>query len=99
MNCPICGKTHLVEKKKRLTQALLKGEAVDYEQIYYSCNRCGKEDNEFVPAEIMDENLLRARDAYRVKKGLLTSTDIIGIRKAYGMSRNDLAVMLGWKHV
>jgi putative zinc finger/helix-turn-helix YgiT family protein len=99
MDCPICGKTHLVEINKRMTQALVKDEAVDYEQIYYSCNLSNDEENEFVSAEIMDENLLRARDAYRVKKGLLTSADIREIRNIYGLSQSDLAAMLGWGDV
>jgi len=94
--CPFCNKTHLVEIRKRMTQGLLKGEIVDYEEIYYLCRLTESEENEFSPAGIMDENLLRARDAYRIKHGLLTSGDIAKIRAFYGVSQSDFSAMFGW---
>ena len=32
MSCPLCGKTHEVEEKKRIATINLKGEAVTYEE-------------------------------------------------------------------
>lgn len=49
-----------------------------------------------MPVSLMDENLLRARDAYRIRNGLLTSKEIIGIRKSYGITQADLSALLGW---
>lgn len=98
MDCPICNKIHAIEIRNRLAQALIKGETVDYEQVYYRCN-LSREENEFVPAGIMDENLLRARNAYRKKHNLLTSEDIRKIRNTYNLSQNDLAALLGWNDV
>ena len=43
-----------------------------------------------------NENLLNARNAYRIKMGLLTSDEIVAIRESYGLSQVDLAKMLGW---
>ena len=43
-----------------------------------------------------NENLLNARNAYRVLHGLLTSEEIVGIRESYGLSQVDLARLLGW---
>lgn len=43
-----------------------------------------------------NENLLNARNAYRIKKGLLTSYEIVEIRESYGLSQVDLAKLLGW---
>jgi hypothetical protein len=74
MDCPICNKVHLLEKRNRLTQAVVKDDIVDYEEVYYLCPMSDTDENEFVSAGIMDENLLRARDAYRIKK-ILTSSD------------------------
>jgi hypothetical protein len=76
MDCPICNFIHSIEKRKRLTQVTIKGQVVDYEEIYFLCPISDEEENEFVSAGIMDENLLRARDAYRTLKGLLTSDEI-----------------------
>lgn len=64
-DCPICDNVHFVEERRRITQALLKDEIVDYEQTYYACPISDDEENEFVPAGLMDENLLRARNALR----------------------------------
>jgi len=69
MDCPICNRVHLVEQRKRLTQSIVKDKVVNYEEIYFLCPLSDKEENEFVPAGLMDENLLRARDSYRKKYG------------------------------
>jgi putative zinc finger/helix-turn-helix YgiT family protein len=99
MDCPVCNKVHSVEKRKRLTQAIVKDEIVDYEEVYYLCPVSDDEENEFVPAGIMDENLLRARDAYRTKKNLLTSNDIAELRASYGLTQSDFSALLGWGDV
>jgi molecular chaperone DnaK (HSP70) len=39
MNCPVCGKYHAVEKHRRKTQALVKGIEVNYEELYFVCER------------------------------------------------------------
>lgn len=99
IDCPICDSIHSIEKRKRLTQAIVKGEVVDYEEVYFLCPVSDEEENEFVSAEIMDENLLRARDAYRTLKGLLTSDEIAKIRDYYGLAQSDFSTMLGWGEV
>jgi len=96
IDCPFCNKVHLLEKRKRLTQSLVKDEIVDFEEIYYLCPLSDDEENEFVPAGIMDENLLKARNSYRKKKGLLTSDEISSIRSYYGLTQSDFSAMLGW---
>lgn len=44
----------------------------------------------------MQDNDIRLKDAYRRSEGLLTSTEISAIRGKYGISQNDLCVLLGW---
>lgn len=96
IDCPICNKVHSLEMRKRLTQGLVKNEIVDYEEVYYLCPFSDEEENEFIPAGIMDDNLLKARNSYRILKGLLTSCDIAKIRELYGVSQSDFSAMLGW---
>lgn len=96
MDCPVCNKVHSLEQRKRLTQSIVKDEVVDYEEIYFLCPLSDEEENEFVPAGLMDENLLRARDSYRKKKGLLTSNEIASIRSYYGLTQSDFSALLGW---
>lgn len=99
MNCPVCGNTHMVEKRLRETQALFKGEVVDYEEVYFLCDKADDEENEFVPAKVMDSNLLKVRDAYRTIKGLLTSNEIAEIRSYYSLTQSEFAALLGWGEV
>ena len=99
MECPICNTHHLVEKRSRPTQALYKGEVVDYGEQYFICSKTDNEDNEFVSAKLMDENMLRIRDSYRKLRGLLTSGEIAGIRNVYGLTQSEFAALLGWGEV
>ncbi|WP_455018072.1 type II TA system antitoxin MqsA family protein, partial [Oribacterium sinus] len=55
-----------------------------------------EEEREFETGAMANENLLNARNAYRVLHGLLTSEEIVGIRESYGLSQVDLARLLGW---
>ncbi|WP_373212512.1 type II TA system antitoxin MqsA family protein [Ruminococcus sp. 5_1_39BFAA] len=96
MNCPLCDRTHEVEERKRTTSITLKGEEVTYEERFYFCANADEDENEFETGSMMNENLLNARNAYRVKKGLLTSDEIVAIRASYGLSQVDLAKLLGW---
>lgn len=96
MECPLCDKTHEVEERKRFTTITLKGEEVTYEERYYYCVNADKDDNEFESGSMTNENLMNARNAYRIKHGLLISDEIIAIRENYGLSQVDLARLLGW---
>ena len=96
MNYPLCDKTHEVEERKRVTSIVLKGEEVTYEERFYFCANVDEDENEFETGAMTNENLLNARNAYRIKKGLLTSYEIVEIRESYGLSQVDLAKLLGW---
>lgn len=43
----------------------------------------------------MDDNLLKVRDAYRIKHGLLTSEQIKEIRQFYSLSQKEFSNLLG----
>ena len=96
MDCPLCGKAHEVEERKRFATILLKGDEVNYEERFYFCVNADEEENEFETGTMTNENLLNARNAYRIKHGLLTSDEIVSIRESYGLSQVDLARLLGW---
>lgn len=96
MNCPLCDKIHEVEERKRFATITLKGDKVTYEERFYFCANADDEENEFETGAMTNENLLNARNAYRVKHGLLTSDEIVAIRESYGLSQVDLARLLGW---
>ena len=96
MNCPLCDKMHEIEERKRTTSITIKGEEVFYEERFYFCANADEDENEFETAAMTNENLLNARNAYRVKMGLLTSTENVALRESYGLSQVDLAKLLGW---
>lgn len=96
MKCPICDRVHEVEERKRVATTVIKNEKVTYEEKYYYCENADAEENEFETGGITNQNLLNARNAYRIKMDLLTSNGIIEIRENYGMSQVDLARLLGW---
>lgn len=96
MDCPLCDKTHEVEERKRFTTITLKGDKVTYEERFYFCTNADEEENEFETGSMTNDNLLNARNAYRIKHGLLTSDEIVAIRESYGLSQVDLARLLGW---
>jgi len=99
MECSLCDKEHEIEERKRLSNITIKGENVEYEESYYLCKNSDEDENEFVTAKMNDINLMNARNAYRVKKGLLTSGEIVKIREQYGLSQSDLSNLLGWGEV
>ena len=96
MDCPLCDKTHEVDERKRIATITIKGEKVTYEERFYFCANADEEENEFETGSMANDNLLNARNAYRVKQGLLTSDEIVAIRESYGLSQVDLARLLGW---
>lgn len=96
MDCPLCDKVHDVEERKRITTITLKGVDVVYEEKFYFCANADEAENEFETGAMTNRNLLNARNAYRIKMGLLTSDEIVGIRENYGLSQVDLAKLLGW---
>ena len=96
MECPLCDKVHEIEERRRSTTLIIKGEQVDYEEIYYYCCNSKDGENEFETSKLSSANLLNARNSYRKKKGYLTSDEIVGIREKYGLSQVELAKLLGW---
>lgn len=96
MECPLCDHVHDVEERMRIASTIIKGEEVDYEETYYFCRNCDDDENEFVTGKMENENLLNARNAYRVMHNLLTSSEIVDIREQYGLSQADMAKLLGW---
>lgn len=93
-DCPFCNYKHSIEVRKRSTNAIVRGEIVEYDEIYY---RCPYHEEEFIPMGILDENLLRARDAYRRKKQLLMSEEIKRIRESRCLTQGEFSKLLWWK--
>jgi putative zinc finger/helix-turn-helix YgiT family protein len=92
-SCPLCEKTHKVKVCEEETKALIKNKPVEYKEIYYLCSESNEE---FYPEKIIDENLTKARDAYKRLSGLLTSSEIKEIRNYFGLNQKELSNLFGW---
>lgn len=96
MNCPLCGHFHEVEMRKSRKESIVKGESVSYDEVYYYCPIGYDGEHEFVNSSLLDDNLLNARNAYRINHGLLTSKEIVEIRDFYKLSQVEMARLMGW---
>ena len=96
MDCPLCGKVHEVEERRRIAGIVIKDDEVHYEETYYFCPNSDEDESGFVTGKMENENLLNARNAYRISHGLLTSNEIVAIREKYALSQVDMSKLLGW---
>lgn len=63
--CLFCMELHEVQEVTEVSQTTIQGINVSYESTYYECTNTLLEDNRFVTAKMMDENLLNARNSYK----------------------------------
>ena len=69
MDCPICDKSHTVEKRTRLAKVTMHGKVIHYKETYFLCRNSEEDENEFVTGKMADENLMNARKVYERLKG------------------------------
>ena len=94
--CPFCEREHEVRRSYEKTSLEIKGDTVEYMEEAFSCPVTRHEEgNSWAQGRMFDENLLRARDAYRIKHNLLTSSQIIDIRRKYCFTQKELSNLLG----
>ncbi len=91
--CMCCMEEHDVKTVSVKERSIFKDVTVDYEASYLYCDVA---EELYMDEKQIQENDIRMKDAYRSVKGLLTSNQIINIRKKYGISQNDLCTLLGW---
>lgn len=67
-DCPLCNKIHTLEKRQRDGKALIKNTPVSFIETYFFCSETRDGENEFVSAEMLGENIDRAREMYEKSK-------------------------------
>ena len=92
--CPICNCEHEIIIKEKKSNSTIKGQRIPYMEKVYFCSNADEEECEFVDSKMLDENLLAARDAYRIANNLLTSSEIKAIRSKYSLTQLDFAKLL-----
>ncbi|MDD2483792.1 MAG: DUF4065 domain-containing protein [Eubacteriales bacterium] len=91
--CLSCMEVHEVQIVEVQEKNTFKNEAVEFTAIYEYCTTTDEyTENE----DLIKANDLSFKDAYRKKKSLLTSKEIIAIREKYSVSQKDFSEILGW---
>lgn len=91
--CECCMEEHEVKTVRVKENMTFKDEYVEYIADYFYCDYA---DEYYMDEDMITNNDIRMKDAYRKKMGLLTSKEICGIRVKYGISQGDLCTLLGW---
>lgn len=91
--CLSCMEEHEVKQVEIEEENSFKGVNVSYMARYEYCDNT---EEYLTYDDSLETNDLAMKDAYRKKKGLLTSQEIIEIRKLYSVSQKDFSKILGW---
>lgn len=93
MECACCMENHEVSYVTEKEHTHFKGVSVDYDAHYFYCD-LAKEF--YANEELISQNDISMKNAYRKKCGLLTADEIVHIRTKYEISQQDLCRLLGW---
>lgn len=91
--CTCCMEEHEVKTVLVKDTATFKDIQVDYDASYLYCDIAQEL---YMNEQQIQENDIHLKDAYRKAKGLLTSSEINGIRAKYQISQSDFCILLGW---
>lgn len=91
--CLICMEEHEVDIVEVMETEIFKDEEVSFIATYEYCSNA---DEYLETEEMVKVNSLAMKDAYRKKIGLLTSVEIVGIRRKYNVSQKDFSEILDW---
>lgn len=91
--CPCCLTSHEVQTVEERVPRIFKDVEFKSSGIFEYCDI---EDTFYATEEQITHNDRVIKDDYRKKVGLLTSSEIIAIRKKYGLSQKDFCIVLGW---
>lgn len=91
--CDHCGKDRYLGTELCMKDYVIKGQVHTVPVAVAICPHCLN----IVPNETLDRFQRHiACDAYRTAHGLLTGSEIIGVRTMYGLSQRGMARVLGW---
>ena len=92
LSCPYCEAVQEVKKIKRTESITFNNKNVTYDAVHYECCNCHEI---FDSAQMMDDNLLAAREAYDLLESSVSPEKIIAIRESYNASQKAFGLILG----
>ncbi len=94
--CPVCEKRTNVELVDKKDIIEVRGEKIEVQTAYYSCNEC---QGEFWSPDLNCDPLEFAYEEYRRRHDMLHPDEIKEIRVNYGLTQREFARLLGWGEV
>lgn len=91
--CVCCMEEHNVHIVEVNESTIFKGQEVNFKAIYEYCDVA---DEYLENEDMITVNDIAMKDSYRKQNNLLTSEQIVNIRKKYSITQKDLACLLGW---
>lgn len=91
--CPFCEQEHEVELVEFIAQDTIKNSLIKYKAKSY---KCGITNELFENGELLNKNLEEMREQYRIENNLLTKQQIKNIREKYGLTQEELAIILAF---
>ncbi len=91
--CLSCMEEHEVQMVEVEQSNSINGEIVSFDAIYYYCKDT---DELYQTEELIRNNDIKFKNAYRKKVHLLTSDEIVAIRERYYVSQKDFSIILKW---
>ena len=91
--CLECGQEHNVKLQQGRTKCIIRDEEIEYDEIYYFCELS---DERFETTDLINTNLLAARDEYRKIHNLLQSKEIKKIREKFKITQEEFSLLLGF---
>lgn len=91
--CLCCMEEHNVHIVEVNESTIFKGQEVKFKATYEYCDVA---DEYLENEDMITANDIAMKDSYREQNNLLTSEQIVNIRKKYSITQKDLACLLGW---
>lgn len=91
--CLVCMEEHDVDIVEIVDHEIFKNVEVEFTSTYEYCSIA---DEYLENEDMIKANALAMKDAYRKKMKLMTSNELIDLRKKYEISQKDLSKILGW---
>lgn len=90
--CEKCDKDVDYVLEENPWKEIIRGEEITYNLLTARCKHCG---GVVCPSYVTKIDLIRANDAYKRKVNLLTTNEIIEIRRKLGLTQEGLARKMG----
>ena len=91
--CEVCRANVPYIVKEELVNEEMKNQSVKYMESIGFCTHCGEEVS---VSELVDLNLVKLYDAFRIKNNLISKDEICELSDRYNIGKRNMSKILGW---